>query len=67
VAIAQNCFVIGALGLAIASGWDHRSFSSSAQQLDYTLIGVKCSVCQQSVGMYLRQQRVAAFQIMRYR
>ena len=60
----ENRFVVGTLVSAIAPGWDHGSFSRCAKRVDHTLISVECFVCQQSVGLHLRQQRVGAFQIM---
>jgi hypothetical protein len=60
----ESRFVIGALVFAIAPGWDHGGFSRSAKQVDHTLIGIECFVCQQSVSLHPRQQCVGAFQIM---
>jgi hypothetical protein len=60
----ESGLVIGPLVLAIAPGWDHGSFSRSAKRVNHTLIGVKGFICQQSVGLHPRQQRVGAFQIM---
>jgi hypothetical protein len=60
----ESRFVIGALGFAIVPGWNHGGFASRAKRLDHTLIGVECFVCQQSVGLHVRQQRIGAFQIM---
>jgi hypothetical protein len=60
----ENRFVIGTLVLAIVPGRDHGSFSRCTKRVDHTLIGVECFVCQQSVGLHPRQQRVGAFQIM---
>jgi len=60
----ESRFVIGTLVSAIAPGWDHGSFSRCAKRVDHTLVGVECFVCQQSVGLHPRQQRVGAFQIM---
>jgi len=64
-----TCFVSGvviaALSFAIAYGWDYRSFANSTKQIDHTLFGVICFICQQSVGLHLRQQNVGAFEIMR--
>lgn len=60
----ENRFVVGALVSAIAPGWDNGSFSRCAKRVDHTLFGVECFVCQQSVSLHLRQQRVGAFQIM---
>jgi hypothetical protein len=60
----ESRFVIGTLVSAIASGWDHGSFSRCTKRVDYALIGVECFVCQQSVSLHLRQQRIGAFQIM---
>ena len=51
----ENRFVVGTLVSAIAPGWDHGSFSRCAKRVDHTLIGVVCFVCQQSVGLHLRQ------------
>src|SRR5450755_3697516 len=60
----ESRFVIGALVFAIAPGWDHGGFSCGAKQVDHTLIGIECFVCQQSVSLHPRQQCVGAFQIM---
>jgi len=60
----ESRFVIGALVFAIAPGWDHGGFSRGAKQVDHTLIGIECFVCQQSVSLHPRQQCVGAFQIM---
>ena len=60
----ESRFVIGTLVSAIASGWDHGSFSRCTKRVDYALIGVECFVCQQSVSLHPRQQCVGAFQIM---
>jgi hypothetical protein len=37
---------VAALGFAIASGWDYRSFAGSAKEIDHTLFGVICFICQ---------------------
>ena len=60
----ESRFVIGTLVFAIAPGWDHGGFSRGAKRVDHALIGIECFVCQQSVRLHPRQQRVGAFQIM---
>jgi hypothetical protein len=60
----ENRFVVGTLVSAIAPGWDNGGFSRGAKRVDHTLIGVECFVCQQSVSLHPRQQRIGAFQIM---
>ena len=39
-------------------------FSCRKQGLDHPLVGIEGLVCQQGIGLHLRQQRVGAFQIM---
>ena len=49
---------------AIALGWDHERFACCEQGFDHALVGIESFVCQQGIGLHLRQQRIGAFQIM---
>ena len=56
--------VKGALDFSIAPGWDHEFLPCRKQRLDDALVGIESLVCQQGVGLHLRQQRVGTLQIM---
>ena len=56
--------VIGALDLPIALWRDDRFFTCREQRLDDAFVGIKSLVCQQGIGLHLRQKCVGAFQIM---
>ena len=58
-------FVEGAGHFAIALGRDHRVFPGRTKRFDHALVGIKGLVCQQRIGLHLRQQRVGPLQIMR--
>src|ERR1700737_5385632 len=59
-----HLLVKGALGFAIALGRDHRGLTCREQGLDHAFVGIESFVCQQSIGLHLRQQRIGAFEIM---
>lgn len=58
-------FVEGAWAFAIALGRDHRVFPGRTKRFDDALVSIKSFVCQQRIGLQLRQQRVGPLQIMR--
>jgi hypothetical protein len=64
VARFVHFFVVEALKLSITLGRNDELFSCRKQRLDDALVGIESLVCQQGVGLHLRQQRVGTLQIM---
>lgn len=56
--------VVRARNFSIALGWNDGRFSCCEQRLYDALVGIESLVCQQGVGLHLRQQRVGTLQIM---
>ena len=52
------------MDFAIALGRDHERLSCRKQGLDHALVGIEGFVCQQGIGLHMRQQRIGALQIM---
>ena len=63
VARLVQLLVIVAADFATALGWDYGRFPGREQRLNDALIGIESLVCQQGVGLHLRQERVGTFQI----
>src|SRR5438876_4774147 len=64
MACLVHFFVESALVFAIALRRDHDVFSCLAKRFDHPLVGIEGFVCNQSLGLHLRKQRVGPFQVM---
>jgi len=56
--------VKAALDFAIGLGRDYQGLACRKQGFDHAFVGIESFVCQQSISLHLRQQRISALQIM---
>jgi hypothetical protein len=64
VARLVQFLIVEALNFSIAFGRNDELFSCREQRLNDTFIGIEGFVCQQGVGLHLRQKYVGTLQIM---